>query len=34
MNTEAEPKEELIKEIVERELAMFLASPNEGGTSE
>ena len=34
MNTEAEKKEALIKEIVERELAMFLATPNEGGTSE
>jgi hypothetical protein len=31
MNTEE--KESLIKEIVERELTMFLATPNEGGTS-
>ena len=28
-----EEKESLIKEIVERELNMFLATPNEGGTS-
>ena len=29
-----EQKEKLIGEIVERELAMFLATPNEGGTSD
>ena len=29
-----EKKEKLIGEIVERELAMFLATPNEGGTSD
>lgn len=28
-----EEKEKLINDIVERELAMFLATPNEGGTS-
>ncbi|RXE64146.1 DUF4125 family protein, partial [Muribaculaceae bacterium Isolate-002 (NCI)] len=31
--TEAQGRESLLREIIDRELAMFLATPNEGGIS-
>lgn len=32
-STEADAREELLREIIERELAMFLATPNDGGVA-